>query len=432
MNKTSLLILIFLLISNCSINKKKGFWVKETPDVEEIKNVKTILTKQIREEQEFNPTIKIKASNGKFNKNPNNNQNDIGETSYEGILEKIGKYKFSKFDDFEHTDVQPVFYNEHIIFHDNKGTIILYDQNQKKIWKKNFYSKSEKKLRPRLNFASHQDILIVTDDVARYYAVNIKTGDIIWSKNNIVPFNSEIKIIDGFFYVVDYKNILRSISIKDGSELWSFKTEEPLTKSNTKISIAIENENVYFNNSIGDISAVNLKSGQLVWQLPTQSNNISKNAFNLSNSKLVINENSILFSNNKSEFYSIDTATGLINWKNEINSNLRPIVISKFIITISDKGYLYIIDKKTGNILRINNLHKNYDIKKKKNISATGFFIAQKKVYMTNTEGKLVIADLDTGAIINIIKISNDKILQPYVNNNNLFLIKNGSIIKFN
>ena len=51
---------------------------------------------------------------------------------------------------------------------------------------------------------------------------------------------------------------------------------------------------------------------------------------------------------------------------------------------------------------------------------------------MTNTEGKLVIADLDTGAIINIIKISNDKILQPYVNNNNLFLIKNGSIIKFN
>ena len=152
----------------------------------------------------------------------------------------------------------------------------------------------------------------------------------------------------------------------------------------------------------------------------------------MSNSKLVINENSILFSNNKSEFYSIDTATGLINWKNEINSNLRPIVISKFIITISDKGYLYIIDKKTGNILRINNLHKNYDIKKKKNISATGFFIAQKKVYMTNTEGKLVIADLDTGAIINIIKISNDKILQPYINNNNLFLIKNGSIIRFN
>ena len=146
MNKTSLLILIFLLISNCSINKKKGFWVKETPDVEEIKNVKTILTKQIREEQEFNPTIKIKASNGKFNKNPNNNQNDIGETSYEGILEKIGKYKFSKFDDFEHTDVQPVFYNEHIIFHDNKGTIILYDQNQKKYGKKTFIVKVKRNL----------------------------------------------------------------------------------------------------------------------------------------------------------------------------------------------------------------------------------------------------------------------------------------------
>jgi outer membrane protein assembly factor BamB len=288
-NKLSLLILILLFVNNCSINKKQRFWGKEKPNVEEIENVKIILTKQVREEQEFNPTLKIKVSDGKFSKNFNNNQNNTGELSYEGGLEKIGKYNFSKFDDFEYIDLQPVFYNENVIFSDNKGTIILYDQNQKIIWKKNFYNKSEKKLKPRLNFAIQKNILIVTDDVAKYYAINIETGDIIWSKNNIVPFNSEIKIKNDIFYAVDYKNILRSISIKDGLELWNLKTEESLTKSNTKLSIAIENENIYFINSIGDITAVNLKSGQLVWQLPTQSNNISKNAFQLSNSKLVIN-----------------------------------------------------------------------------------------------------------------------------------------------
>jgi len=431
-NKLSLLILILLFINNCSISKKQGFFGKDKPDLEKTQNIETILTKQIREEQEFNPTLEIKISDGKFNKNFNNNHNNIGELYYEGGLEKIGNYNFTKFDNFEHIDVQPVFYNENIIFSDNKGAIILYDQNQKIVWKKNFYSKSEKKLKPRLNLAIHKNILIVTDSIAKYYALNIETGDIIWSKNNTVPFNSEIKIKDSFFYVVDYKNILRSISIKDGLELWNLKTEESLTKSNTKISIVIENQNIYFNNSIGDITAVNLKSGQLVWQLPTQNNNISKNAFQLSSSRLVINEDSILFSNNKSEFYSIDITTGLINWKNEINSDLRPVVIGKFVITVSNKGYLYVLNKKKGNIIRINDLHRNYKIKKRKDISTTGFFVALNKIYLSNNDGKLIVVDLNTGNIVNINKISAGKILQPYVNNNNLFLIKNGSIIRFN
>ena len=432
MNKLLLLVLVLLLINNCSINKKKQFWGKEKPNIEVIENVKTIITKQTRNEQELNPTLEIKPSGKILSKNFNNNQNNAGERSYDGAVEKIGNYKFSKFDDFEYVDAQPVFYNDYVIFYDNKGTIILYDQNQKIIWKKNFYNKSEKKLNPRLNFASHKNILIVADDVAKYYALNIETGDIIWSKNNTVPFNSEIKIKDGFFYIVDYKNILRSISIKNGVELWNLKTEESLTKSNTKTSIVIENENVYFNNSIGDITAVNLRSGELVWQLPTQNNNISKNAFQLSNSKLVINENSILFSNNKSEFYSIDTTTGLINWKNEIKSDLMPVVINKYILTVSDKGYLYVIDKKKGNIVRINDLHQNYKAKKKKDIFTTGFFVAKNKVYLTNNDGKLIVADLGTGNIININKISSGRILQPYLYNNNLFLIKNGSIIRYN
>ena len=432
MNKLSLIILILLITSNCSINKFRGLLDDDKKKIQESKSTKTILTKQVKEEREFNPSLEIKISEGNFNKNSNNNQNNTGELYYEGIFDRIGKYNFSKFDDFDYIDVQPVFYNDHVIFADNKGAIIRYDQNQKIVWKKNFYSKSEKKLNPRLNFAIQKNILIVTDNVAKYYAINITTGDIIWSKNNIVPFNSEIKIKDNFFYVVDYKNILRSISIKDGLELWNLKTEESLTKSNTKISIAIENENLYFNNSIGDITAVNLKSGQLVWQLPTQSDNISKSAFQLSYSKIVLDGDSILFSNNKSEFYSIDTTTGLLNWKNEINSKLRPVVISKFVMTVSDKGYLYIIDKKTGNIIRINDLHKNYKIKKRKEIFSTGFFVASNKVYLSNNDGNLIVADLNTGKILNTIKISGSKILQPYVNNNNLFLIRNGSIIKFN
>ena len=432
MNKVLLSVLILLILNNCSTSKKAGFWNKDNKDQQKIENTKTILTKQIRLEEEFNSNLYIKISNGKPNQNSLNNQNDTGELAYEGILEKIGKYNFSKFNDFDFISTSPLFYNKNLVFYDNKGEITVYDENQKTLWKNNFYNKSEKKIRPRLNFALKNNILIVTDDVAKYYAINIDTGELLWTKKNIVPFNSNIKIKDDVFYAVDYKNILRSISIKDGSEIWNLKTEESLTKSNTKISIAHDEKSIYFNNSIGDITAVDIKSGQLIWQLPTQNNNIGQNAFQLSNSELVINENTIFFSNNKNEFYSIDTATGLINWKTEISSDLKPVVIGKLIITISEKGYLYLIDKKSGNIMRINDLFKDYKDKKRKQIKPTGFFIASNKIYVTNSDGKLIIVNSNEGNILDIVKISGGKILQPFINENNLFLISNGSVIKFN
>ena len=432
MSKLSLLILITLLLSGCSLTRSSKLWNNDKTQINEPENIKIVLTNEASPVEEFNSNIEIDISNGNFNKDPNNNQNNAGELNYEGILNKVGKYSFSKFNDFEYLDVQPIFYNQNLIFFDDKGTIIFYDESQKTLWKKNFYTKSEKKLKPRLNFVNKDNLIIVTDDVAKYYLINVDSGELIWEKNNIVPFNSGLKIRNDIFYAVDYKNILRAITIKDGLEQWNLKTEESLTKSNTKISIAIDESNIYFNNSIGDITAVNLNTGQLVWQLPTQNNSVSKNAFQLSNSQLVLDEKTIFLSNNKNEFYSIDTTTGLINWKNQINSILTPTVIGKFLITVSDNGYLYIIEKKTGNILRINDLYKNIKIKKRNDIKPTGFFISIGKIYLTNDDGKLIIANVNTGEILDIVKVASDKILKPLVNDNNLFLIRNGSIIRFN
>ena len=432
MSKLSLLILITLLLSGCSLTRSSKLWNNDKAQVNEPENIKIVLTNEASPVEEFNSNIEIDISNGNFNKDPNNNQNNAGELNYEGILNKVGKYSFSKFNDFEYLDVQPIFYNQNLIFFDDKGTIIFYDESQKTLWKKNFYTKSEKKLKPRLNFVNKDNLIIVTDDVAKYYLIDVDSGELIWEKNNIVPFNSGLKIRNDIFYAVDYKNILRAITIKDGLEQWNLKTEESLTKSNTKISIAIDESNIYFNNSIGDITAVNLNTGQLVWQLPTQNNSVSKNAFQLSNSQLVLDKKTIFLSNNKNEFYSIDTTTGLINWKNQINSILTPTVIGKFIITVSDNGYLYIIEKKTGNILRINDLYKNIKIKKRNDIKPTGFFISIGKIYLTNDDGKLIIANVNTGEILDIVKVASDKILKPLVNDNNLFLIRNGSIIRFN
>ena len=96
---------------------------------------------------------------------------------------------------------------------------------------------------------------------------------------------------------------------------------------NQKILINYIEDIVIFSNSIGDITAVDIETGLITWQLPTQSSNIINETYNFKTSKLVSDGKSIFFSNNKNEFYSIDIKTGVTNWINEINSNLTPILL---------------------------------------------------------------------------------------------------------
>ena len=95
---------------------------------------------------------------------------------------------------------------------------------------------------------------------------------------------------------------------------------------------------VIFSNSIGDITAVDIESGLIIWQLPTQSSSVINETYNFKTSKLVSDGNSIFISNNKNEFYSIDIKTGTANWISDIKSNITPVIIGNLIFTVSNEG----------------------------------------------------------------------------------------------
>ena len=189
---------------------------------------------------------------------------------------------------------------------------------------------------------------------------------------------------------------------------------------------------IIFSNSIGDVTAVDVESGLITWQLPTQSSSIINETYNFKTSKLVSDGSSIFFSNNKYEFYSIDIKTGTTNWISNIKSNITPVIIGNLIFTVSDEGYLYVIEKNKGNIIRVTDLFKSYKLKKRKNIYPIGFSIGNKNLYLTNTDGKLIVKDLQNGSILKIEKVSSDLVSKPLIFNNNLYLVRSGSIIQYN
>ena len=149
MIKVVILYFILIIFTGCSANINNKIW-EDKNKKRDNNNKENILFKTPETfKKEFNKNIKITldASFDKINFFNKYNSNKI--LNYSGNLENLSSFKFSKFDNFNIIDTELVYTeNGDVILSDGKGTIYKLNNNLELIWKKNYYSKKEKKLSP--------------------------------------------------------------------------------------------------------------------------------------------------------------------------------------------------------------------------------------------------------------------------------------------
>ena len=422
--------IFFIFIVACSLNSNSKFWSK-SKKIETDNEITKILFEDIRpNENEFNPTLKVNLPSKNI-KNISHSLNNDGFTNQIIVGNNFSKYKFSKIENFSGFEPEILMDEENLFFFDNKGSIIKFSKSSETVWKKNYYSKSDKKNNPILFLASEDNNLFIADTNANYYLLNKENGNLKWKKKHTSSFNSQIKIKDGKIFVVDMENTLRCFSIENGKNLWSVPTELTIVSSQKKQSIILTKNLVIFSNSIGDLTAVDYKSGEIIWQTPTQILGFAKN-ITLRNSDIVSDGNLVFISSNKNQFAAIDIKTGVIKWKQNINSEIRPVVVSDYIVTISNEGLMILLNKNDGNILRINNILKNIKKKRREKYYPIGFIISDGKIYLSTKNGRLIIVNFSDGTIQKILKLDKEKLQRPVYFNKELYIAKDNSIIKIN
>ena len=155
-------VFLIFLFSSCSLNDVGGFWTKkenlnnEKLEFELLFEKEEIISKEFNKNFNFN----LNKENFKFNKLSEIDNND-GYVLIDANLNKIQKYNFSKIKNFHTIEPNLVFHDKNIIFFDNNGTILNFNENSKLNWKTNNYSKNEKKLSPLISMANYKNRLFV-------------------------------------------------------------------------------------------------------------------------------------------------------------------------------------------------------------------------------------------------------------------------------
>ena len=431
MNKRYFYLVIFLFLLDCSLNPNSKFWTNEKKILVDKSSTIVIANNEKQSLSEFNQNFKISIPKN-LRKDSNQQLNNDGFIDFDANLEKMSKYNFKTIKSFSNFEPEILIDDNHLFYFDSNGSIIKFDNNSNIVWKQNHYSKQDKKLQPILFFGKSGEDLFIADSLANYYVINKNTGKLKWKKKHSSSFNSQIKTFEDKALVIDMENKLRCFSLETGDLLWSVKTQQSLLRSQKKQSLILNSDKVFFSNSIGDVTAVNISSGKIVWQTPTQSNVTFANTYFLKLSDIVSDEDSIFVSNNNNQFLSIDLLSGAVNWKQEFSSELRPAIIGDYLVTISDDGLLVTMNKESGQIIRINDLFKNIKEKRKKNFQPIGFLVGKFYIYVSTNNGRVLVVNFREGKIEKTLKLDNKKLQRPVYFNKSLYIAKDNSIIRLN
>ena len=88
------------------------------------------------------------------------------------------------------------------------------------------------------------------------------------------------------------------------------------------------------------------------------------------------------------------------------------------------------MNKKTGQIIRINDLFKNFNEKKKKDYQPIGFLIGKFNIYVSTNNGRVLVVNFKEGKIEKTLKLDNNKLQRPVYFNKSLYIAKDNSIIR--
>ena len=267
------------------------------------------------------------------------------------------------------------------------------------------------------------DFIIAADNFGYVYSINYKKNKLNWAKNFLVPFRSNLKILNDVLFLSDEKNKIILIDVKNGNKIEELYTQPSKAVSKFESNLAIDKKNnllfLSTNGSLYSINLINQKTINWIQNFKSE-NDIIFNA-----NPIQISKDKIMISTNKN--ISLINKNGNRIWDLDIRSSISPIISGNTIFMINEDNYLIFIDVETGKIIFSKNLHslltqdfkKNFlrKIKKINHIS-----LINNKLLLISKNSYFIEVNLE-----NNIKVSSIK-KNPFIISSDIIFLKNEMI----
>ena len=433
-------IIIFFFFQHCSFDNKSGIW-KNANNIEKEDKVFKDFKKLSLETEIFDEIIPNKNYQFRLSKSIKindwkdvyyNASNNYSNFEYEGAnklshkSKKISKSIISNYKLFE---------DDTVIISDQKGNLITYSIDKKRITNKfNFYKKKYKNITIKINFIIDNNIIYSSDNLGYLYAFDYKKNKILWAKNYKIPFRSNLKISGSKLIAANQNNNLFFFDKFSGDTIKLIPTEETVIKNQFINNLSLSRKNLFFLNTYGSLYSINLENLRINWVVNlNRSTDLNPNNL-FSGNEVVHYKNNIIISS-KELTYVLDEVTGGVLLKKNFKPILKPIIVDNYLFLITENNLLISIDLSDNKIIYsydINTKISEFLSVKKKQVYFKSFSILNDKIFVFLKNSYLLIFNI-SGDLEEVRKLPAKLNTSPiFIDSKILYISKKNKLIVIN
>ncbi|UUR06794.1 PQQ-like beta-propeller repeat protein [Sphingomonas glaciei] len=270
------------------------------------------------------------------------------------------------------------------------------------------------------------DRVFATNGLGFVTALSTANGAKLWEVRPGGPLRGGPTVVGDTLYVMSQDNQLYSLKTADGGTNWSATAAVEIAGVFGTGAPAFERGTVVAGFSSGELNAYRFENGRLVWQDALSRTSISTSVATLSDidASPVIDNGQVFALGQGGRMVALDLVSGQRIWELNLAGIATPWIAGEWLFAVTDDAKLMAISRNNGKIRWINQLPAFENPKGKRGpISYVGPVLAGGRLILAGSNGVMVNIDPATGAFQSQTNVGASVSQELSVANNTLYVL---------
>ncbi len=268
--------------------------------------------------------------------------------------------------------------------------------------------------------------IFVTSGFGFAAALDAATGEKLWQFDTEAPVRTPPTAYRGSVYFVTNTNDAIALDQATGEKQWNFQSFEESARILSAASPAAAGDLIVVPFSSGEVVAFLAGSGRPVWN-DTLARNAQLTALSTLNDiagSPVIDRGLVYAVSHAGRLVAIDIRSGQRVWEAPIASLQMPWVAGEYIFIVSIDGELVCLSRTDGAIVWVSELKRYDNAKKRKGrIAWSGPILVGDSLVLVSTDGVLAKVSPQDGSVAATTKIDGGAVIAPIVADERIFVL---------
>ena len=322
----------------------------------------------------------------------------------------------------------PVVANGMVFAKDAESTVTAFEaETGKQVWR---VTLSPEKARDNDEFggglAFYGGRLFVTTGFANVIALDATDGKEVWRSSVSAPVRGAPAVFADRVFAVSIDNKLHAMAAVDGSDLWSHSALSEVAGYVSASSPAASGDFVVAPFTSGELVALRLDNGRQTWNESLIGQRREARAFgNLADirGRPVIDRGTVFAIGSAGQMAAIDLRTGQRLWERGFGGNQTPWVAGRFLFVVTASADVAAVNRADGKVKWVTPLTQYEDEKRRRPVLWAGPVLAGDRLLLGGSTGDLLALSPYTGEIMGRMDVRDPIRLGPVVANNTIYVL---------